>query len=114
MVKHSDARLDQVFHALGDPTRRQMLRRLAQQERTVGELAEPFRISLAAASKHIRTLERAGLVRRRVQGRQHFCLLDPRPLAGAHDWLADYERFWNERLDALETLLRHPDKEVKS
>jgi DNA-binding transcriptional ArsR family regulator len=104
-------RLDDVFHALADATRRQMLRSLASRERTVSELAEPFRISLAAASKHIKALERAGLVRRTVQGRTHFCRLDPKPLGAAHDWLAFYEQFWNERLDALEALLRHPEKE---
>jgi DNA-binding transcriptional ArsR family regulator len=111
MVEQSSARLDRVFHALTDPTRRRMLRSLAEGERTVSELAEPFRMSLAAASKHVQTLERAGLVRRTIQGRTHFCRLDPRPLASAADWLAFYERFWTGRLDALEELLRHPDKE---
>lgn len=107
---HAQERLNRVFHALSDPTRRHMLRSLAASERTVSELAEPFRISLAAASKHVKTLEHAGLVRRTVQGRTHFCRLDPKPLAGVHEWLGFYERFWNERLDALEALLRHPDK----
>jgi DNA-binding transcriptional ArsR family regulator len=88
-----------------------MLRSLAVRERTISELAEPFSMSLAAASKHVRTLETAGLVRRTVQGRTHFCRLDPKPLAGAHEWLRFYERFWGERLDALEALLRHPDKQ---
>jgi len=111
MVNYSADRLDRVLRALADPTRRQMLRSLASRERTVSELAEPHRISLAAASKHIKSLERAGLVRRTVQGRTHFCRLDPKPLAGVHDWLSFYERFWNERLDALEALLRHPEKE---
>jgi len=104
-------RLGTVFHALTDPTRRHMLRSLATRERTVSELAEPFSMSLAAASKHVRVLERAGLVRRTVQGRTHFCRLDPQPLAGAAEWLSFYSRFWNERLDVLEELLRHPDKE---
>jgi DNA-binding transcriptional ArsR family regulator len=111
MVNQSSDRLDLVFHALTDPTRRHMLRSLAARERTVSELAEPFRMSLAAASKHVKTLERAGLVRRTVQGRVHFCRLDPKPLAGAAEWLDFYSRFWNERLDALEELLRHPDKQ---
>ncbi|HVY05522.1 MAG TPA: metalloregulator ArsR/SmtB family transcription factor [Burkholderiales bacterium] len=109
--RNNPQRLDRVFQALADPTRRQMLRSLASRESTVGELAAPFRISLAAASKHVKVLERAGLVRRTVQGRTHFCRLDPKPLAGAHDWLKFYERFWGEKLDALEALLRHPDKE---
>jgi DNA-binding transcriptional ArsR family regulator len=111
MVNHSTERLNHVFHALADPTRRQMLRSLAARERTISELAEPFAMSLAAASKHVRTLEAAGLVRRTVQGRTHFCRLDPKPLAGAHEWLRFYERFWGERLDALEALLRHPQKQ---
>src|SRR5579872_2326691 len=98
--------LDTVFHALGDATRRRMLRELAGGERTVGQLAEPFVISLAAASKHIKALEQAGLIRREVRGRTHWCRLDPRPLASAHQWLSFYERFWRERLDILERLLR--------
>jgi DNA-binding transcriptional ArsR family regulator len=110
MVTHSQA-LDRVFRALGDPTRRAMLRRLSRQEHTVGELAEPFRISLAAASKHVKTLEEAGLVQRTVRGRTHFCRLNPRPLAQADEWLRSYERLWDTRLAALEALLRHPDKE---
>lgn len=72
-------------------------------------LAEPFRMS--AASKHVKALERAGLVRRTVQGRTHFCRIDPRPLADTAEWLRFYERFSSERLDGLEALLRHPDKE---
>ena len=111
MVDYSSAQLDAVFRALSDPTRRAMLRRLAGQERTVGELAEPFKMSLAAASKHVKTLEHAGLVRRTVRGRTHFCRLNPQPLAGADDWLRAYEQLWNKRLEALEALLRHPDKD---
>jgi DNA-binding transcriptional ArsR family regulator len=110
MVERS-VHLDHVFRALGDPTRRAMLRRLAARERTVGELAKPFNMSLAAASKHIRTLESAGLLRRSVRGRTHFCQLNPRPLADADEWLRSYEQLWDQRLGALEALLRHPDKE---
>jgi DNA-binding transcriptional ArsR family regulator len=102
-------RLDAVFHALGDATRRQMLRSLSEGQRTVSELAAPHAMSLAAASKHIKALERAGLVRREVRGRTHLCRLEARPLAGALDWLKPYERFWTDRLDALETLLREED-----
>ncbi len=83
-----------------------MLRELGKGERTVGQLAEPFAISLAAASKHIKALENAGLIRREVRGRTHLCRLDPGPLASAHEWLGFYERFWTSRLDALERLLR--------
>jgi DNA-binding transcriptional ArsR family regulator len=101
--------LGTVFHALGDATRRRMLRELAAGERTVSQLAEPFAISLAAASKHIKALENAGLIRREVRGRTHLCRLDPGPLASAHEWLNSYRRFWTERLDTLERLLRQDD-----
>jgi DNA-binding transcriptional ArsR family regulator len=104
--------LDAVFHALGDPTRRRMLAALSGGERTVGQLAEPFAISLAAASKHIKALESAGLIRREVKGRTHVCRLEPGPLASAHQWLGFYERFWTDRLDALERLLREEDAHV--
>ena len=106
MVELQTAQLDSVFHALGDATRRQMLRDLSDGERTVGQLAEPFAISLAAASKHIKALESAGLIRREVRGRTHHCRLEPGALASAHEWLSFYQRFWNDRLDALERLLR--------
>lgn len=106
MVEHSSPRLNAVFHALGDATRRQMLRNLAAGERTVTELAEPFDMSLAAASKHIKTLEGAGLIRREVRGRTHVCRLDAAPMSEANEWLRFYERFWNARLDELERLLR--------
>src|SRR6187402_3017928 len=106
MVELQAPQLDTIFHALGDATRRRMLRALSGGERTVGELAQPFAISLAAASKHIKALEHAGLIRREVRGRTHVCRLDPGPLAGAHEWLAHYRRFWTERLDVLERLLR--------
>src|SRR5215472_16600242 len=109
MVELEAPQLDTVFHALGDATRRRMLRELAGGERTVSQLAEPFAISLQAASKHIKALEKAGLVRREVRGRTHLCRLDPGPLASAHQWLSFYERFWSDRLDALERLLRTED-----
>ena len=88
-----------------------MLRRLAGQEHTVGELAQPFKMSLAAVSKHVKALEHAGLVRRTVRGRTHFCQLNPQPLAEADEWLRSYERLWTKRLEALDALLRHPEKE---
>mgnify|MGYP000601504283 CR=1 FL=1 len=105
MVELEASRLDAVFHALGDITRRDILRRLSEGDRTVGELAAPLSMSLAAASKHIRALEKAGLIRREVRGRTHYCRLEPGPLASAHAWLGVYERFWNDRLDDLERLL---------
>src|SRR5215471_14968243 len=109
MVELEAPQMDTVFHALGDATRRRMLRDLASGERTVSELAEPFAMSLAAASKHIKVLEHAGLIRREVKGRTHVCRLDPGPLASAHEWLGFYQHFWNRRLDLLEQLLRDED-----
>ena len=106
MVELQDTRLDSVFHALGDATRRRMLHHLAQGERSVTQLAEPFDMSLAAASKHIKALEGAGLIRREVRGRTHLCRLEAGPLAEATEWLRFYEQFWSTRLDALEQLLR--------
>jgi DNA-binding transcriptional ArsR family regulator len=97
--------LDAVFHAMADPTRRAMVRSLAAGERTVSELAAPHPISLAAASKHVRVLERAGLVRRTVLGRRHLCRLDAVPLAAADRHLRFYEQFWTTRLDALEAFV---------
>lgn len=113
MVELNTSALDAVFHALGDATRRRMLRELSTGERTVGELAEPFSMSLAAASKHIRALEKAGLIDREIRGRTHLCRLAPQPLASAHEWLAFYERFWSFRLDTLEALLRTDDSQRK-
>ncbi|WP_245156931.1 ArsR/SmtB family transcription factor [Lysobacter arenosi] len=110
MVEGNPQRLDAIFHALSDPTRRAMLRDLSGQQRSVGELAAPFDISLAAASKHIKVLERAGLVQREVQGRLHVCRLDARPLHAGVEWMRHYERFWNERLDALDALLKAEDR----
>ena len=109
MVELQASQLDTVFHALGDATRRSMLRDLAGGERTVGELAQPYAMSLAAASKHIKALEQAGLIVREVRGRTHLCRLDPGPLANAHEWLGVYEQFWTGRLDILERLLREDD-----
>lgn len=109
MVEQQTIVLDRVFHALADPTRRAMLKRLASGERRIGELASPFSMSLAAASKHVRVLEQAGLIRRRVEGRAHLCRLNPDPLAAADEWLHFYECFWSKRLDALEEALTAED-----
>jgi DNA-binding transcriptional ArsR family regulator len=114
MVELQAEQLDSIFHALGDATRRRMLHELAEGERTVGQLAEPFEMSLAAASKHIKALENAGLVRREVRGRTHLVRLEPDALATAHEWLSFYERFWTQRLDVLERLLREDDARPRS
>ena len=97
--------LDTVFHALSSEPRRALLGELAGGERTVGDLASPFDISLAAVSKHLKVLEGAGLVERRVQGRTTVCRLRPEPLAEVQDWVSVYERFWTTRLDRLQALL---------
>jgi DNA-binding transcriptional ArsR family regulator len=106
MVEQSEMSLDSVFRALGDATRRDMLRSLADGERSVTQLAEPFQMSLAAASKHIKVLEQAGLVQRQIMGRTHVCRLAAHPLAQASQWLRHYEQFWSSSLDKLEHLLR--------
>jgi DNA-binding transcriptional ArsR family regulator len=110
MVEHHPERLDAVFHALADPTRRAILQRLAKGESSIGDLASPFQMTFAGASKHIKALEKAGLVRRRIEGRTHMCQLNPNRLAEAHDWLSFYQRFWSLRLDDLERELRKPER----
>ena len=105
MVDHTTA-LDHTFAALSDPTRRAILARLRRGPSTVGSLAEPFDMSLNAVSKHVRALERAGLIHRRIRGREHVCALDAAPLREAAAWMAEYREFWSRRLDALEALLR--------
>lgn len=97
--------LDDVFHALSSEPRRAMLRALALGERTVGGLADPFDISLAAVSKHLKVLESAGLVERRVEGRTTICRLRADPLAEVRKWIAFYDQFWNARLDRLQEVL---------
>ena len=109
MVEYQ-ADLDAVFHALSDPTRRAMLGHLAERELTIGELATPFLMSFAGASKHVRVLESAGLVTRTIHGRSHLCRLQAARLAEADAWLRRYEHFWNEKLDTLEALLRADDE----
>lgn len=93
--------LDLVFGALADATRREILSRLADGERTVGELAEPFDMTRPAISKHLRVLERAGLVRRKADGRVSRCRLDAGPMRDAAEWVEGYRSFWEGQLDAL-------------
>lgn len=88
-----------------------MVGRLVERELTVGELAEPLPMSLAAASKHVQVLERAGLVRRTVHGRRHVCRLNPEPLTSVSAWAGFYERHWQERLDALEAMFDNDDRQ---
>jgi DNA-binding transcriptional ArsR family regulator len=106
MVEYRDAVLDRTFAALSDPTRRTMLARLRRSEATISDLARPFNMSFNGVSKHVKALEQAGLLRRRVEGREHYCALEPEPLRQATRWLDEYRFFWNERLDALDAFLR--------
>jgi DNA-binding transcriptional ArsR family regulator len=97
--------LSQTFAALADPTRRAILERLSRGEATVNELAEPFDMTLAAVSKHLRVLEHAGLVTRSREAQYRPAQLDARPLAAASGWISDYARFWEQNVDAMEAYL---------
>ena len=101
MVKYSSDELDAVFSALGDPTRRAILARLALGEASVGDLAAPHDMSLPAVSKHLGVLEAAGLLRREKDGRVVRCRLEAAPLQDAAAWILEYRQFWAEQLDAL-------------
>ena len=103
--------LDQVFFALSDATRRGILARLSERSATIGELAEPFDISKPAVTKHMKILERAGLIDRHISGRQHTCTLSTAGLRTAEDWINFHRRFWESRFDALEDLLSKEDME---
>ncbi|HEX2836578.1 MAG TPA: metalloregulator ArsR/SmtB family transcription factor [Phycisphaerales bacterium] len=105
MVLDRTPALDHVFHALAHPARRTMLRALAHGERTITDLGGPLRMSLPAVSKHVRVLEKARLVRRRVVGRTHICRLEAQPLKQATDWTMSYREHWERSFDALDTLL---------
>jgi DNA-binding transcriptional ArsR family regulator len=114
MVKDTTATLDRVFHALAHPARRAMLRQLAERERNLTELAEPLRMSFPAASKHVRVLERARLVRRRVVGRTHVCRIEPKPLAEANRWLEEYRLIWEANFERLDAVLEELKNQSKS
>jgi DNA-binding transcriptional ArsR family regulator len=105
MTSSDERWLDRTLLALADPTRRAILHRLMQKEARVTDLAAPFTVSLNAVSKHIRVLEQAGLVRRRVSGREHHLTFDPRPFDAAAKWIAAQRAFWEPRLEALEAHL---------
>ena len=102
---NASQRLDTTFAALADPTRRAILARLALGETSVMELAEPFAMSQPAISKHLKVLERAGLVSRRREAQRRPVRLEPRPLAAANDWLETYRSFWEARFQRLDALL---------
>jgi DNA-binding transcriptional ArsR family regulator len=105
MVKDLSPSLDRVFHALAHPARRTMLRQLVQGPQNLSTLAAPLRMSFPAASKHVRVLERARLVRRRIVGRAHLCRIEAKPLAKADEWLEGYRRVWEGNFQRLDNLL---------
>jgi DNA-binding transcriptional ArsR family regulator len=111
MVKSNAARLDSVFHALSDSTRRSILRDITAREKTVGEIAKPYRISLAAVSKHLKVLESAELIARERRGSFQIVRLNPAPLRPAEEWLAYYQKFWERQLDALQHFLEGEEDE---
>lgn len=102
--------LDAVFHALSSEPRRAMLDALTTGERTVGDLAAPFAMSVAGVSKHLKVLEGAGLVARRTEGRTTICTLRAAPLADAAEWVRTYERFWDDALDRLKALVEEGEE----
>jgi len=106
MVKYSNGSLDRTFAALSDPTRRAILARLAQGDTSVTELAEPFNVSLPAISKHLRVLERAGLLIQEKDGRVRRCRLVAEPLKEAAAWIVRYQKFWEAQFDALADYLK--------
>ena len=106
----SPERLDATFSALADPTRRAILARLASGETSVSELAEPFAMSMPAISKHLKVLQRAGLIERGREAQWRPCRLAPAPLKDASEWLERYRRFWEESFDRLEDYLRELQK----
>ena len=105
MVKYQSGQLDATFGALADPTRRGILEQLVGGESSVTNLAEPFNISLPAISKHLRVLERAGLLSQEKDGRVRRCRLDAGPMKEASDWISRYQRFWEQQLDSLASYL---------
>ena len=106
-MQQANSNLDQVFFALSDRTRRAIVSRLAQGSTTIGELARPFAMSSPAISRHMKILEKAGLIERRITGRQHHCTPATDAMKTAEDWINFHREFWEGRLDALDDLLRN-------
>src|SRR5688572_29101307 len=114
MVVDRSPQLDLVFHALAHPARRAIIRQLSGGERNLSELASPLKMTFPAASKHVRVLERAQLVRRRVAGREHLCRLRADPLRDAMVWTEQFRKFWEARFEALDVVLEEMKSEEKS
>ena len=111
MVIHT-AELDQVFAALSDPTRRGILAQLSLGETNVSTLAEPYDVSQPAISKHLRVLERAGLIQRTRRGREHRIRVDPRPIEEARGWIATYAKYWQRQFDAVDEYLKNRSRDA--
>lgn len=114
MASSHDPRLDEVYRAIADPTRRAILAVLAGGDVNVGGLADRFPITFNGVSKHVKVLERAGLVERRIRGREHLLRLRARPLREAARWLEHYRAFWGTRLEALEAFLVRQPRSIAS
>lgn len=113
MVSMQPEALDAVFHALAHPARREMLRRLTERERNLSDLAGPLEMSFPAASKHVRVLERAGLVDRRVEGRSHVCRINAEPLKQVAEWTEAYRAFWESSFQRLDEVLEQMKAEAE-
>ncbi len=113
-MQQTSQQLDRVFFALSDGTRRGILARLAQGSTTIGELSAPFEISKPAITKHMKILESAGLIQRKISGRQHQCTLTTAGLKTAEEWLNFHRKFWESRFDALSELLRQEESKNRS
>ena len=113
MVKYSPTNLNRTFAALADPTRRRILAHLARGDRCVTDLARPHAMSLPAVSKHLRVLEKAGLLRRRRYGRVHQLKLEAKPMQQAAEWVEEYRKFWEGSLDRLAAYLEKTNKARK-
>ncbi|MBV1911737.1 MAG: metalloregulator ArsR/SmtB family transcription factor [Kangiellaceae bacterium] len=105
MVNNESQQLTLIFSALSDPTRRAMLKRLSEKEVSFAELSEPFAMTKSAITKHLKVLENSGLMRRTIDGRTHYCRLNPAPLEKAAEWVTFYQKFWQKKLDGLDAFL---------
>lgn len=113
MVNNESHKLDRVFHALSDSTRREILSMLTRKQFTIGELADPFRMSLAAVSKHIKVLEDAGLLTRARDGRIHRCTMNAGPLKEAQDVISFYQQFWENQFRSLDLYLQESMNQIE-
>lgn len=108
-----NAPLDQIFHSLADSTRRDILKRIAQEEMSVGEIAEPYDMSMAAVSKHLKVLEKAQLIRRRRDGKHFVQTVNLEPLKEVDEWIAFYRKFWQDAFDRMDDYLTNLQEKIK-